>query len=98
MPLRRRIRALDQVAGLFAMPCQTLNRRLGAEGTTFEMLLAEARYDAARQLLDNADVPIRQLAGFLGYADATAFSRAFRRWSGTPPAEWRASARMPVEE
>lgn len=88
----------DQVAGSFAMHRQTLNRRLSAEGTTFEMLLAETRYDAARQLLDNADVPIPQIAGFLGYADATAFSRAFRRWSGTPPAKWRASARMPAKE
>ena len=87
-----------EVAGMLAMHRQTLNRRLRAEGTTFEILLAQTRYDAARQLLANTDMPISQIARILGYADVTALSRAFRRWSSIPPAKWRGSARLPAEE
>jgi AraC-like DNA-binding protein len=62
-----------------------LNRRLKAEGTTFQKLLDEVRFDAACQLLDTSSIPIAEIAASLGYADPAAFSRAFRRWSGATP-------------
>jgi len=99
--VRRTIRTLlvsgtcsaDKVATLFAMHRRTLSRRLKEEGTTFEILFAEVRYDAARQLLADTDLPIRQIAGILGYSDVTALTRAFHRWSGTSPAHWRNASR-----
>jgi AraC-like DNA-binding protein len=83
----------EQTAGLFAMQRRTLSRRLRAEGTTFEALLAEIRYEAARQLLTDTAMPVRQIAEAVGYADVSVLTRAFRRWSGATPAQWRLSLR-----
>jgi AraC-like DNA-binding protein len=85
---------LEQVAKLFAIHGRTLNRRLHAEGTTFKALVAETRYEIARQLLRDTPLPILEIAVALGYRDTTAFSRAFSGWCGTPPAAWRL-AHMP---
>jgi AraC-like DNA-binding protein len=41
-------------------------------------------------MLEDSAMPVAQIAGMLDYADASAFTRAFRRWSGTTPARWRA--------
>jgi AraC-like DNA-binding protein len=79
----------DQVAKLLSMHRRTLNRRLKAEGTTFRELLDEVRFEAACQLLDTARTPITDIASSLGYAETSAFSRAFRRWSGGTPIERR---------
>lgn len=83
----------DRTAALFAMQRRTLSRRLAAEGTSFEALLAEIRYEAARQLLTDTAMPVRQIAEAIGYADVSVFTRAFKRWSATTPTEWRASLR-----
>ncbi len=85
---------LEQVAALFGLHRRTLNRRLQVEGTSFKALLEETRYRVARQLLRDKRLPVRDLAITLGYADATAFTRAFRRWSGASPAAWRSSCRL----
>ena len=95
--LRRTLRILllaqgasgDEVARLLSMHHRTLNRRLKAEGTTFQQLLDQVRFEAACQLLDTARIPITEIAVSLGYAETSAFSRAFRRWSGATPIERR---------
>jgi len=71
---------------------RTLNRRLRAEGTTFQRELEAVRYDTARQLLDETSMTLAQVAAALEYADTSAFSRAFKRWAGATPAQWRARA------
>jgi AraC-like DNA-binding protein len=71
---------------------RTLNRRLRAEGTTFQRELEAMRYGTAQQLLGETAMSLAQVATALEYADASAFSRAFKRWSGTTPAQWRARA------
>lgn len=81
--------SLERIAALFGLHPRTLNRRLQAEGTSFRGLLDETRYRIARQLLRDTLLGVEELAVTLGYADATAFSRAFRRWSGTSPSRWR---------
>ena len=100
--LRRALRTLllseaasgDEVAKLLSMHRRTLNRRLKAEGTTFQELLDEVRFEAACQLLDTARIPITEIAASLGYAETSAFSRAFRRWSGATPLERRRESQM----
>jgi AraC-like DNA-binding protein len=72
---------------------RTLNRRLAEEGLSFLLLRDEARYAIARQLLGNTHMPAGQVATRLGYANASAFTRAFQRWSGIAPTQWRASRR-----
>ena len=84
----------DWTASFFAIQRRTLSRRLRAEGTTFEALLGEIRYETARQLLTDTGIPMRQITEAIGYADVSVFTRAFKRWSGTTPKEWRASLRV----
>ncbi|MBL0142357.1 MAG: AraC family transcriptional regulator [Betaproteobacteria bacterium] len=83
--------SLAVVAKRVGMHGRTLNRRLSAEGTSFLQLREEVRYEAASQLLENTRTPANQIAMMLGYTDASSFTRAFRRWSGMGPAQWRAS-------
>jgi len=80
----------DRVAALFSMHSRTLSRRLHAFGTSFQELVDEGRFEIARQMLDDSDMGVARIADLLSYADASAFTRAFRRWSGTTPALWRA--------
>jgi AraC-like DNA-binding protein len=82
--------SLEQVARLFALPRRTLNRRLEEQGTTFQGLVYEVRYEIARQLLEDTRMSMGQIAATLDYGDASAFSRAFRCWSGQNPTAWRA--------
>ena len=79
----------DQVAALFSMHPRTLHRRLQSYGTSFQELADEGRFEIAQQLLENSKMDLSQIAASLDYADASAFTRAFKRWSGTTPAQWR---------
>lgn len=72
---------------------RTLNRRLADSGTSFAELRNEARYAMARQLLGGTAMPVGEIATRLGYANASALTCAFRRWSGMGPSQWRASTR-----
>jgi AraC-like DNA-binding protein len=79
----------DQVAKLFSMHRRTLCRRLTVHGTSFQELVDEIRYEMARQFLESSTTDVGHIAAMLDYADASAFARAFRRWSGTTPVQWR---------
>jgi AraC-like DNA-binding protein len=83
--------SLAVVAKRVGMHGRTLNRRLSAEGTSFLHLKEEVRYEVASQLLENTRTPANQIAMMLGYTDASSFTRAFRRWAGMGPAQWRSS-------
>lgn len=95
--LRRSLRILllrkgcsaGRTAQLFAMHRRTMSRRLKAEGHSFQHLVDEVRYDIARHLLSNANLSLAEVAVALGYSEASAFTRAFRRWSGINPKAWR---------
>jgi AraC-like DNA-binding protein len=80
----------DEVAALFMIHRRTLTRRLGAYGVNFQNLVDEKRFEIARQMLQDTSLDIGEIAASLGYARTSPFSRAFRRWSGTTPAAWRA--------
>lgn len=80
---------LEVVAGLLGQHPRSLQLALQRCGHSFRTLLDEVRYDEARQQLRLSAQSITDLALHLGYADETAFSRAFRRWSGMPPRQWR---------
>jgi AraC-like DNA-binding protein len=79
----------ERVASLLSMHSRTLHRHLEACGTNFRALVDEARYEIARQMLEDTDCDVSQIACMLDYADASAFARAFRRWSGSTPSGWR---------
>ncbi len=76
-------------ARMFSMHPRTLSRALRAEGTSFLALLTDARMDIAGQLLRDTDLPVREIALALHYADASAFTKAFRARCGASPRDWR---------
>ena len=81
----------DQIASLFSMRSHTLSRRLEACGTSFQELVEECRFAIAQQMLANTSLRIGQISTSLGYSRASSFIRAFRRWSGSTPNQWRAT-------
>ena len=68
---------------------RVLRRHLCAENTSIKRLIGQARFDTACQLLGNTQLSAAEISGSLGYSDVSAFSRAFRNWSGMPPTAWR---------
>ena len=80
------------VAASLGVHPRTLNRLLGKAGTRYNRMLGDTRYATAQRMLRDPATPVISIAWALGYADASAFSRAFRRWSGMTPSEWRRAA------
>jgi AraC-like DNA-binding protein len=95
--LRRALRILlvsgrssaQEVTALLFLHRRTLNRRLHDQGTNFQQVLDEIRFEAACQLLDNTQLPLTDIAASLGYSESSAFTRAFRRWCGVVPSRRR---------
>lgn len=91
----------DRVCELLAMHQRTLHRRLADVGTSFQQVLDEVRFDAAKHYLDLTDMPLVGVAAALGYSELSAFTRAFGRWAGVAPGAYRrqrkAAGRRPGE-
>ena len=83
----------DDIADLLAIHRRTLSRRLKDGGAGYRDISNEIRFEIARQLLGDTEVPLGQIAAALDYSEASAFTRAFRRWSGETPTAWRARHR-----
>jgi AraC-like DNA-binding protein len=79
---------VDRVAGELGLSRQTLFRRLKAEGATFQQLLDQLRYKLALHHLTKDKASVQRTARLVGFSDATAFSRAFKRWTGLSPREY----------
>ena len=79
----------EQLAQMLSIHPRTLNRRLKERETTFRSLVADIRYEISKQLLAESRTSIMGISTILGYADASVFTRAFRRWSGFSPNAWR---------
>ena len=84
---------IHDVAVAIDMSVRVLQRRLADVGVTFEMLVAEERLGAAVELLEETDASVLDIALDLGYSDHAHFTRAFRRWTGVPPREFRRMSR-----
>jgi AraC-like DNA-binding protein len=89
--LRGEAPSLESVAVRLHMSPRTLQSRLREEGCSFGELLAEGRRDLAREYLKDPEVPIGEVAYLLGFSEASAFHRTFKRWTGTTPGEYRRS-------
>jgi AraC-like DNA-binding protein len=104
--LRRLLRTLvltrrcsfEALGELFRLEPRTLGRRLEREDIKFRELVDEARYEVARHLLADTSLAMTHVAAMLDYSEASAFSRAFRRWSGKTPIAWRADRFRPREK
>lgn len=79
----------EQLACSLHLSLRSLQRRLADEGNSFEQLLLATREELARGYLQDARHSIGEIAYLLGYADASCFTRAFRRWTGMAPSAFR---------
>ncbi len=84
----------DKVAAFMGLHRRSLHRLLKTHGTSFSELLEAVRRDTATRSLAGSDMPVTLLSDMLGYADTSAFSRAFRRWYGVSPRRWRERERQ----
>jgi AraC-like DNA-binding protein len=83
--------SMDMIAVKLGLSRQTLFRKLKAEGITFEKVLDELRHKLALHYLNGKKVPVNQTAYLVGFSEPAAFSRAFKRWTGSSPRMIRAS-------
>jgi len=81
---------LVSVAQALHLSPRTLRRRLQERGSTFHVMVSEARRAEAARLLRNSVLNVEQIAEQLGYSDPGNFCRAFKRWTGRTPGEFRA--------
>lgn len=89
--------ALPQVARRLAVSPATLKRRLAAASTSHSELLESTRMEMACHLLEHSRAAVTQVSELLGYSHSSAFTRAFHRWLGESPRDWRARrARGPI--
>lgn len=79
-----------RTAGRLGISRSTLTRRLRDEGTTFSAQMEDLRTRMANDYLRETDHSIEEIAFLVGFSESPAFVRAFKRWHGTTPFEWRA--------
>ena len=77
------------VAEALGVSPRTLHRRLADEHTSYSEILDQTRLMRAATLLKETDMKLLDITLVLGYENASSFTRAFRRWAGLPPREYR---------
>jgi AraC-like DNA-binding protein len=82
-------RRMDAVARALGMSPRSLRRRLTEEGSSYDRVVEEALATVAKRLISDEDCPTKAAAHRMGYSDTTAFQRAFKRWTGFTPKEYR---------
>lgn len=83
------------IARALGMSSRTLHRRLAEAGTSFERLLDDTRRDLAAEYLRRSDYSVGEVAYLLGFAETSSFNRAFRRWTGKSPSDFRHPSAAP---
>jgi AraC-like DNA-binding protein len=84
----------DEVAHRLGLSRRTLARRLASDGLTFEGILSALRADLAKRYLRDEALAISQIAWLVGYEEVSAFTHAFKRWTGKTPSEARAQEQV----
>jgi AraC-like DNA-binding protein len=79
----------SEIALRLGMSPRTLSRKLSEEGTSFAEMLDEFREALARRYLDDPGMRVTEIAWLLGYRQVSAFSSAFKKWTGVSPREFR---------
>lgn len=79
----------EQLAASLHLSLRSLQRHLAEEGGSFEQLLEQTRHELARNYLADPRYAIGEIAYLLGFADASSFTRAFKRWTGLTPSRFR---------
>jgi len=86
---------ISQVSGHLNVSSRTLQRKLNREGVTYSEVIDQLRREFALDYLGKPELHINEVADLLGYADASAFIRSFKRWVGQTPNQYRHQAETP---
>jgi len=81
--------ANEKVARDLGLSVRSLQRRLAEAGTSFRDLLDTSRQEMALSYIREPEIELAEIAFLLGFSDQSAFSRAFKRWTGNTPNEVR---------
>lgn len=81
--------SLAAVARRVALSPRSVQRRLADAGTSFAQAVDAVREERAQAFLRSGDVSLAEVSWLLGFSEQSAFTRAFRRWTGLSPTEWR---------
>lgn len=87
--LKGELPKIDAIATELSISSRHLQRELQAEGTSFQKLLDQTRQELALRHLENPTFSIHDIAFLLGFSAPSAFNRAFKRWMGKPPRDYR---------
>ena len=85
---------LEEVANRMQLPSWTLRRKLAEEGSQFRSILNDTRRDLAMTYIRDTELTFGEIAYLLGFSSAEAFQRAFKRWCGQTPGEFRRNYRQ----
>jgi len=79
----------DKVASALNMSPRSLQRKLATEGTSYQTLIDQVRENKAMEYLSVPNLSLTEVAFLCGFSDPTSFNRAFKRWLGLTPGEYR---------
>jgi AraC-like DNA-binding protein len=83
------VATLEEVAFNFNISSRTLQRKLHEEGSSFQELADSIRKSIALDYLQAGNYPVKEISYILGYNELSAFTRAFKRWTGCTPMDYR---------
>jgi AraC-like DNA-binding protein len=79
----------EKVAAFLNLSVRSMQRKLKEEGSSFKELLNQTRQELAEQYIENSRLSINEITYLLGFSDPANFSRAFKRWHGVSPSQYR---------
>ena len=88
-----RFPAAAEIASELGLSLRTFHRRLSDENLSYQSIVDEMRRSLATELLENTHMGIDQVAERVGFADATSFRKAFKKWTNHAPSDFRPSER-----
>ncbi|NIS88574.1 MAG: helix-turn-helix domain-containing protein [Woeseiaceae bacterium] len=86
----------SKVASALNMSVRTLHNRLADSGTTYQQLLDRTRRKLAEQYMQQQNISVSEVAYLLGFSDCSNFSRAFHRWTGQSPSDFRDQSKTEI--
>ena len=88
----------DEMASRLGLSLRTLHRRLARDGLSYQAVIDDLRRSVAIEFLENTRLSIDQVAGRVGFSDATSFRKAFRKWTRHPPTYYRRDGETALRE
>ncbi len=85
-----RFATIDEIASEIGMSLRTLNRRLAADGITYQSIIDDKRKTLAIEYLERTTLPVEQICARVGFSDTSNFRKAFKKWTGQSPSSFRA--------